>query len=213
DAADGRLAELDGITVTKTANGQLVYEISEAQNKSEITYNTIETPNGGQYQVRLPDCTAVWLNAGSRLTYPTSFASSDNRRVELLGEGYFEVAKDSKRPFIVVAEQQEVEVLGTHFNVNAYADEGNIKTTLLEGSVKVGSSTQGTKMLKPGQQAINSKGNLEVKSVNTDYAVAWKDGYFRFNDKSLDMGLREIARWYDVEIVYENESLKREPLA
>ncbi len=214
DAANGDVAQQDGIIIRKTADGELVYEIAETGDISnEVKYNTIETPNGGQYQVRLPDGTSVWLNAASSLTYPISFALSKNRHVELSGEGYFEVAKDNKRPFIVSVHDQEVEVLGTHFNINAYADEGNIKTTLLEGSVKVGNLNEEAKILRPGQQSINSNGNLQVNSVDTKHVIAWKEGYFRFNDKSLEVGLREIARWYNVDIVYEKESLKTEPLA
>lgn len=214
DAANGDVAQQDGIIIRKTADGELVYEITEIGDANdEIKYNTIETPNGGQYQIRLPDGTSVWLNAASRLKYPTSFSTVGERRVQLDGEGYFEVAKDSKRPFIVVSQDQQVQVLGTHFNINAYDDEGNIVTTLLEGSVKVGNMNQEAKVLTPGQQSVNTGGNLQVSAVNTDFATDWKDGYFRFNDKSLEVGLREIARWYNVDVIYEDESLKAEPLA
>lgn len=215
DATNGNIAEQAGVVITKTADGQLVYEVLQANdNANSDEYNTIETPSGGQYQVRLPDGTAVWLNAASSLKYPASFASKKERHVQLSGEAYFEVAKDNARPFIVVSHGQQVEVLGTHFNINAYDDESSIKTTLLEGSVKVGSLTeQNTRVIKPGEQAINMAGKMQVAQVNTNYAVAWKDGYFRFNDKTLEMGLREIARWYNVEVIFKEENLKNEPLA
>ncbi len=137
DASNGTIAEQANVKITKTANGQLVYTI--AKNNSGISsileYNTIETPNGGRYEIALPDGTRVWMNAASSLKYPASFASLKERRVELQGEAYFQVAKDKQHPFIVKTVQQEVKVLGTHFNINSYADEPETKTTLFEGSV------------------------------------------------------------------------------
>ncbi|HVW98723.1 MAG TPA: FecR domain-containing protein [Mucilaginibacter sp.] len=215
DAAKGNIARQAGITITKTADGQLVYEVSgDSPSSSPDEYNTIETPTGGQYQVKLPDGTSVWLNAASSLKYPASFAAKSERSVQLSGEAYFEVAKDKAHPFIVKTASQEVQVLGTHFNINAYDDETSVKTTLLEGSVKVGvPGAPVSKILKPGEQAQNTDGRFTVTEVNTDYAVAWKDGYFRFNDKTLETGMREIARWYNVEVNYKNPALKTELLA
>lgn len=216
DATNGNIAQQAGVTITKTADGQISYVISSehSDEKSvEEGYNTIETPSGGQYQVRLPDGTAVWLNAASSLKYSASFASKKERHVQLSGEAYFEVAKDKTRPFLVTSNGQEVEVLGTHFNINAYDDEANTKTTLLEGSVKVGLADQNTRILKPGEQAVNSAGSMVIEKVNTEYAVAWKNGFFRFNDKTLDAAMREVARWYNVEVIYKRPALKNELLA
>lgn len=215
DATNGNIAEQAGVMITKTADGQLVYEVHQSDHNSNTDeYNTIETPSGGQYQVRLPDGTAVWLNAASSLKYPASFASKKERNVQLSGEAYFEVAKDKSRPFLVTSNGQQVEVLGTNFNINAYNDESSIKTTLLEGSVKIGSlAKQNTRVIKPGEQVINIAGNMTVDQVNTDFAVEWKNGFFRFDGKNLENSLREIARWYNVEIVYKNPALKNEPLA
>lgn len=219
DATNGDIAKQAGVTISKTTDGQLIYTAHNTVEQSD-TYNTIETPNGGQYQLLLPDGTTVWLNASSSLKYPTNFAIKGQRRVELTGEAYFEVAKDKKRPFIVTTnniseklKEQEVEVLGTHFNINAYNDDNTIKTTLLEGSVRVKSSPSLVIILNPGQQSINNGNDLKIADVNTEYAVAWKDGYFRFNDKTLEMAMKEISRWYNVNVSYKNKALKNEPLA
>lgn len=206
DVGEGKIAEQAGISIRKTAEGQLIYSIdpSNAQNaNASITYNTIETPKGGQYQINLPDGTRVWLNSSSALKYPTRFVAKE-RRVELKGEGYFEVARDLGKPFRVMSNQQEVEVLGTHFNVNAYPDENGIRTTLLEGSVKVRESGH-LALLKPGEQALLRGNRMTVDQVDTEMAIAWKEGYFMFKNASLQTLMRQMSRWYDVEVTYVGE--------
>lgn len=216
DAAIGELAKQAGIQITKTGDGQLVYTVSK--DKSDLhpaepsSFNLIETPKGGQYQVGLPDGTKVWLNAASSLKYPTQFTANE-RRVELTGEGYFEVAKmikGSKRiPFIVKTASQIVEVLGTHFNINTYADEATTKTTLLEGSVRVSQfhgdqlRTTISKLLSPGQQAILGAMRFDIENVDVEEAVAWKNGYFLFQDENLKTVMNKLSRWYDIEVFYQ----------
>lgn len=203
DAKDGQLASQSGITITKTKDGQLIYNIDKtnASNASteSIGFNTISTPRGGYYQVNLPDGTKVWLNAASSLRYPTSFAGAE-RKVELEGEGYFEVAHHVDMPFRVVSRGQVVEVLGTHFNINAYSDEADIRTTLLEGSVKVNTEVAAT-LLKPGEQSINYQARLRKEEVITEDIVAWKNNEFVFNNEKLGGIMRKISRWYDVDVV------------
>lgn len=162
---------------------------------------TVSTPNGGTYQITLSDGTRVWLNAASSLTYTANLKGLE-RRVKLEGEGYFEVAKDKKHPFIVESKDQQVEVLGTHFNIHSYADEGSIKTTLLEGSVSVSSGPgHDAVVLKPGQQSIvRADINPQVKEVNAENAVAWKNGLFMFNDEPLSEVMQKISRWYGVQV-------------
>lgn len=205
DAPDGAIATQSGIKVTKAKDGQLLYEIvATEEKKAEATFNTISTPRGGQYQVVLPDGSRAWLNAASSLKYPTRFKGSE-RRVELEGEGYFEITHQAGRPFKVISNKQVVEVFGTHFNVNAYADEKSVVTTLLEGSVRVLSSGGRSQLIKPGQQvALTAHGELKVSAVNTDLSVAWKEGRFIFQHEELESVMRKIGRWYDVEIEYEN---------
>ncbi|SHF29725.1 FecR family protein [Pedobacter caeni] len=203
DVGAGKIAEQAGINISKTADGQLIYSInpSIAENENApVGYNTIETPKGGQYQVNLPDGTRVWLNASSSLKYPTRFVAKE-RRVELRGEGYFEVARDLGKPFRLMSNKQEVEVLGTHFNVNAYPDENGIRTTLLEGSVKVKESGHQA-ILKPGQQAVLKGNTIKVDEADTEMATAWKEGYFMFKNASLQTLMRQLSRWYDVEVIY-----------
>jgi transmembrane sensor len=222
DANNGKIAKEAGVTISKTSDGKLIYtthSITGNEVNTVNNHNTIETPSGGQYQIQLPDGTSVWLNAASSLKYPVSFSAKTERHVYLTGEAYFEVAKDKARPFVVTAtstsgdqKQQFVEVLGTHFDINAYNDDNTIKTTLLEGSILIKLPSETIK-LKPGEQSINTGNDLKVAHVNTEYAVAWKDGYFRFNDKTLEMAMKEICRWYNVNVTFKNASLKDEPLA
>ncbi|MGY0041303.1 FecR family protein [Pedobacter sp. NJ-S-72] len=213
DTTNGEIAEQSGICVTKTTDGQLVYTVKNSaaasSAKNKMQFNTIETPIGGQYQINLPDGTKVWLNAASSLKYPTQFAVNQ-RKVELKGEGYFEVSKDKKRPFIVITDQQQVQVLGTHFNVNAYKDENAIKTTLLEGSVKVSKTTEpqnesDSKLLSPGQQATLKQASFKVDQVDINNVVAWKNGYFTFGDEDLEVSMRKLSRWYNVDITYDGK--------
>jgi transmembrane sensor len=200
DAKDGTLAKQGNATVVKTANGQLVYN-GASNGEQKVSYNTMSTPRGGQYKLTLPDGTQVWLNSASSITYPTAFVGNE-RKVSITGEAYFEVAKDKTKPFHVNAGSQDIEVLGTHFNVMAYADEDAIKTTLLEGSVKVsGGGSSG--ILKPGEQAVNRDGELKIGPAPVDEAMAWKNGYFKFNRVGIKYIMRQLSRWYDVDVVYE----------
>ena len=202
-AKNGDLAKQGGVQIVKTKDGQVVYT-ADNQTTSAGEENSIETPNGGQYMVILPDHSKVWLNAGSSLKYPVSFDQSKNRLVKLTGEAYFEVAKDKTHPFIVKTAQQEVEVLGTHFNINSYSDEPATLTTLLEGSVKV--STNATyKIIKPGEQAALSAGSFKIGTANIEETLAWKNGYFRFNDEKIESVMRKIARWYDVQVEFKGD--------
>ncbi|HEY0666595.1 MAG TPA: FecR domain-containing protein [Sphingobacteriaceae bacterium] len=201
DVPEGEIAEQAGIRIKKSGDGQIIYEVINTDHQEGNQFNTIETPRGGQYQVKLPDGSRVWLNAASSLKYPTNFTGSE-RKVELKGEGYFEIAHNKSMPFKVVSNNQVVEVLGTHFNLNAYTDENPV-TTLLEGSVKVVTSKDIAKVIKPGEQAeLSANGTLKVSDVDTDLSVAWKDGKFIFRNEPVESAMRKIARWYDVEVVY-----------
>lgn len=201
DMANGTVNEANGIRISKK-DGQIVYEILNQEGSGEVLYNTIRTPAGGQYHVVLPDGSKVWLNSESSMRFPTAFLGSE-RTVNLTGEGYFEITKNTKMPFVVQAPKTRVEVLGTHFNLMAYANEGASKTTLLEGSVKVGNGIS-TQIIVPGQQAIVGD-RIQVKNVDIDEAIAWKNGYFQFQSENLSSILRQLKRWYDVEV--ENEQL------
>ncbi len=219
--SDGRRIALDetdsgditneaGVIVTKTKDGQLLYEeTATASADIPSPLNTITTPKGGQYQVRLPDGSNVWLNAASSLRYPLRFSKME-RQVELTGEAYFEIAHHPSIPFKVKTATQEVEVLGTHFNVNAYADEASVKTTLLEGSVKVTQTqTHVSKLLKPGQQAIVTNA-ISVRHVDTEQFVAWKDNLFMFNEDKLEHIMVMVGRWYNVDVVFIDSELRKE---
>lgn len=205
DADNGELARQAGIKVSKTADGQLVYEISEGNSNTAPVYNTIKTPVGGQYQLNLPDGSRVWLNAASSLTFPASFNGKE-RKVALKGEAYFEVAKNAKKPFVVssrsVHSEQEVKVLGTHFNVNSYDNEKTIKTTLLEGSVQVSART-GMKVLQPGQQSALDNSRIHISAVDAYQTIDWKNGDFIFSDEGIHSIMRKLERWYDIEIIYQ----------
>ena len=196
---NGLIANQNNTTVSKK-NGGLVYK---SGNNSELVYNTMTTPRARQFNLELSDGTKVWLNASSSLTFPTSFASNE-RKVILTGEAYFEVAKDKNRPFRVSVNEMQVNVLGTHFNINAYDDEAAINTTLLEGSVLLSEKSQKV-LLKPGQQAQKQKkGTIVVNNkVNIDEVMGWKNGVFYFENANLQTVLREISRWYDVDVVFE----------
>lgn len=199
-AQNGKLTTQGNSTILKQ-NGMVSY--NTLKNKStEILYNTFSTPRGGQYQLMLADGSKVWLNAASSLRFPASFVGKE-RKVELLGEAYFEVAKNASMPFKVKVNGMEVEVLGTHFNVNSYDDESSIRTTLLEGSIKINKNNTHT-LLKPGEQARLSKaGDIKViKDADVEEAVAWKDGKFQFDRADIHAVMRQIARWYDVEVDY-----------
>ncbi|WP_316839502.1 FecR family protein [Pedobacter gandavensis] len=205
DAKNGNVAKQSGITITKTADGQLVYAIKNtAEAISDLT-NTIETPVGGQYQVALPDGTMVTLNTASSITFPTSFYAKKERCVSLKGEAYFEVAKNKNQPFKVTTPLQEVAVLGTHFNINAYADEDYTLTTLLEGSIKVMKADKSAKYLVPGEQSAINEAQFTVATVDVESAVSWQNGNFTFENESVEAVMRKIARWYDIEVIYKGD--------
>lgn len=198
ESATGKIASQAGVTITKSADGQLVYTVIDARsNGDQDKFNTISTPKGGQWKVKLPDGSTVWLNAASALTYPVTFAGKQKRSVELSGEAYFEIAKDTSHPFIVKTNRHDVAVLGTHFNINSYSNEASTKTTLLEGSIQIHNS-----LLKPGEQA-SAGDKFTVTKVDTSLVVAWKNGVFKLDGTPLKELMRQIARWYDIEVVYE----------
>ncbi|HJY12522.1 MAG TPA: FecR domain-containing protein [Flavobacterium sp.] len=199
DSKNGQLTNQNNTLVSKT-NGGVVYN---AGKDAEIVYNTMTTPKSRQYSLQLADGTKVWLNAFSSITFPTVF-SSNTREVKLTGEAYFEVAKDKNKPFKVFVNDIQIKVLGTHFNVNAYGDEDNIKTSLLEGSILINQKNN-TVLLRPGQQAQTEKsGAIVVKNdVNPDEILGWKNGFFYFENASLKVVLDQISRWYDVDVVFE----------
>lgn len=214
--ADGKTMVIDslgnGVIASQSGseillkNGQLVYTANNISEAGKMVYNTITTPKGRQFQLTLCDGTKVWLNAASSLRYPTAFTGK-NRYVEVTGEAYFEVAKNPHLPFQVkIDNKAEVEVLGTHFNINAYENENCINTTLLEGSVRFYNGNEKV-ILKPGQQAQVSMGvNSPVKvndNVDMDKVMAWKNGFFDFDDATLEEVMRQLERWYDIDVVYE----------
>ncbi|RYG18788.1 MAG: FecR family protein [Chitinophagaceae bacterium] len=251
DVREGEVAVESGIKITKTKDGQLVYEVLStelASSGTNLQYNTLSTAVGEQSQVQLQDGTVVFLNAESSLTYPTSFAKAEKREVSMTGEAYFEVAKlvgksespkngsstsspaarnsqfTTRMPFIVTAKGQKVEVLGTHFNVNSYPDESAIRTTLLEGSVKItpvvqiGDNVSAQKsldntvpfvILKPGEQSIMKNLIIATKSVETEDVIAWKNGVFMFDNENLEGIMKKVARWYNVQVVFKDETIKR----
>jgi transmembrane sensor len=211
NAKNGELSAQGGIVVTKLADGKIVYTVKPGD-VGNTNPNSIETPKGGQYQIVLPDGSKVLLNSLSVLTYPASFAGLKERRVQLKGEAYFEVAKvttkgDVRMPFIVVTDQQEVKVLGTHFNINSYTDEPVVKTTLIEGSVLVAAG-EAEEVLTPGDQALAGPKGLRVTAANIDEVLAWKNGYFMFESEDIASVMRKISRWYDVDVVFEGERPK-----
>lgn len=191
---------------------KLSYNDGTPINSEKSQTFTVSTPRGGTYEVRLPDGSSAWLNAASSITYSPATASDGSvRRVKLTGEAYFEVAKDPNHPFVVSTQKQNVTVLGTHFNINSYADERAVKTTLLEGSVRVDLiSHEGIMLpdrsivLKPGMQADNAGAIIEVNPVEADLAISWKNGEFAFQNESLGEIMKKVARWYDVEVIYED---------
>ncbi len=196
---DGTIAQNDGSQVNKSAEGAIIYEPS-GRSGSAVSYNTISVPAGGSYKVVLPDGTAVWLNALSSLTYPTAF-NGNSREVTLVGEAYFEVAKDATKPFTAKVDAMKVTVLGTHFNINAY-DSKRFKTTLLEGSVRLSNAGSKT-LLTPGQQGIvTADRTIEVAKVNVNKMVAWKNGYFMFQDDTIQDIMGQISRWFNVDVRY-----------
>lgn len=203
DVANGEIAKESGVQITKTADGRLLYTARPGLSHVKVGYNTIATPKGGQYRIALPDGTMVWLNAASSLKYPSAFTGAA-RNVELTGEAYFEVAKNKHLPFMVKTRNQEVEVLGTHFNINAYEDENGVKTTLIEGSVKVRLPSNKSTVLKPGDQS-DVLTNIKVSQVDASSVIDWKQGLFWFNDESIFSIMRQFSRWYNIDVEYRGE--------
>lgn len=203
DAKNGILAKSGKSSVKKLTNGLIAYSSEGAvQPAGEPARNMVTVPRGGQYSIKLPDGTMVWLNSSSSLSYPVAFTGAD-RSVTLTGEAYFEVTKNKHLPFVVHAGTVNVKVLGTHFNVAAYEDEREIKTTLLEGSVNL-SNNKSSVLLVPGQQGVaGTDQEITTKPVNVNQVVAWKTGYFIFRDDDIRGIMRKISRWYDVEVEYQ----------
>lgn len=208
DSANGTISQQGGATVINM-NGQVSYANKTKDKPTAIVYNTISTARGNQYQLILADGSKVWLNSASSLRFPTSF-TGDRREVELDGEGYFEIAKNPAKPFHVKTSSQDIEVLGTHFNVNAYNDEVSTKTTLLEGSVKVNQLANKNQevTLKPGEQAVlDPHSPFTINhSPDIDQVMAWKNGWFEFDNTDIRAIMRQISRWYDVDIRYETKT-------
>ncbi|MEO7044232.1 MAG: FecR domain-containing protein, partial [Ferruginibacter sp.] len=207
-AGNGMLASQGNSRIMKLANGQIAYsssgDLSDGSGSSaKAIFNTLTTPAGGQYELVLPDGSRVWLDASSSITYPAAFIGSQ-RKVEITGQAYFEVKKNEMLPFVVQAGAESIQVLGTHFNVNAYEDEMAVKTTLLEGSVKIVKGATRT-IISPGQQMQVFK-NGEVRLINNfdvEEAIAWKSGFFSFNKSDLKTVMRQLSRWYNVQIIYQ----------
>jgi transmembrane sensor len=207
DSTERIITKQNGAVIRSLGRGQLSYLPSGETGDKKLAYNTATTLNGGQCQFVLADGTKVWLNAVSSLTFPVVFKGKE-RRVVLTGEAYFEVAKSKSMPFIVIAGGQEVKVLGTHFNVNAYTDESAVKTTLIEGSVHVGSlHANYAALLKPGQQSTFNRQGISVNTINVNDAIAWKNGDFRLNE-DIESIMKKISRWYNVDVVYQ---VKKDP--
>jgi transmembrane sensor len=207
NAQNGSIVNNGKTDVVKSKKGLLVYHALAANGAINAddnvpVYNTLTTPKGGEYQVVLPDGTKVWLNSASSIKYPTAFTGNE-RRVDLTGEAYFEVAKNKDKPFYVSIHNVEIRVLGTHFNIAAYSDDNDITTTLLEGSVQVKSKSN-LSVIRPGYQAIvnNNTDFIKVKEANMEKVMAWKNGYFKFDDEDISDIMKKVSRWYDVDVEY-----------
>jgi len=224
NAKNGALRAEQGISILKNKDGQLVYTVSaSAKNRNShtnaggqknVAYHIITTPRGGEYQINLPDGTRIWLNAASSIKFPVSFDNLSERKVQLSGEAYFEVAKNKKKPFRVLSNQQLVEVLGTHFDINSYTQEGSTKTTLLEGLVKVtpyiSNKTNAAQVIHPGQQSVISLTGIAIQQADVEEVMGWQKGEFVFNNQPLKDIMYNLSRWYDVDIIYQDEALRNE---
>jgi transmembrane sensor len=201
ETSNGEIAQQAGVVASKSSNGKLIYKFNGGSKKSNLS-NTISTSKGETYEVLLPDGSKVKLNAASSLTFSVNLINAGTRTVSLEGEGYFEVFKDSAHPFIVKGRGQQVEVLGTHFNMNTYGDEPTSTTTLLEGSVQVITGGH-TAKIKPGQQAKSTEEGIKISTANLEQVTSWTKGDFDLNHVSFKTAMRDIARWYDVEVIYD----------
>jgi ferric-dicitrate binding protein FerR (iron transport regulator) len=199
---NGSLAQQGNTQVVKLENGRLAYQPSAANSAGQAAlFNTIQTPRGGQYQVVLPDGSKVWLNAASSVKFPVVFTGAE-RNIEVMGEVYMEIAKNAAQPFTASVDGIKVKVLGTSFNINAYKDEGLVQTTLLEGSISV-SAANNKILLKPGEQATGSVTGLTAHAhADLEQVMAWKNGFFQFNSSDIQTVMRQVERWYDIEVKF-----------
>jgi hypothetical protein len=202
EKAPGHIGNSNGIQIINT-NGLLQYQGNAADHR--LVYNTLSTARGNQYQLQLEDGTKVWLNSASSLRFPVAFKGAE-RMVELSGEAYFEVAHNPAKPFKVVMDKQVIEVLGTHFNVNGYKDEAVVRTTLLEGSLRTSLADGESSLIKPGEQSVVRDAHLTInRSPDVEKVMAWKNGWFEFDQMDLDAIMRQVSRWYDVDIEFEGK--------
>ena len=208
DATTQVVLAADSLNPRVMSDGSTLIYGAEEKNE-QVEYHTIRVPRGGEYNLQLADGSKVYLNAGSSLRYPVRF-TGERREVVLTGEGYFEVAKDTARPFVVKAGEIDVRVLGTAFNVNAYPERGTVATTLVEGSVQVNYKA-GQQVIRPGMQLVYDKqnGKAEVSAVDTEVYTSWKDGYYYFKREPLENIMEVLSRWYDLNVFYQNQDLKR----
>jgi transmembrane sensor len=205
DAASGAIAVEAGITVRKSAEGRLIYQAgAESADANPDALNTLSTIAGETFMVVLPDQSRVWLNSASSISYPLALAGLAVRKVRISGEAYFEIAKDKTRPFVVESKGQQVEVLGTHFNVNGYDNELATATTLLEGRIKIISGKH-TKIINPGEQAVSSEAGISVHPADEENVTDWKEGDFNLNHVDFKSAMRKIARWYNIEVIYDKD--------
>ena len=198
----GNIAYQSGTEIKKLNGGTLEYTSSNSGiEKAGTGFNTIETPVGGEYKLILPDGSMIWLNSSSSLRYPVSFDNSETREVELKGEAYFEIAKNPSHPFIVRSRTQKITVLGTHFNVNSYDDEPETNTALLEGAISLFNGSI-SKKLEPGERSVNNGKDIKITKANLSQDIAWKNGYFEFQETDLKTVMRQISRWYGLRVSY-----------
>ena len=208
----GETLKYGNLNVTKTSNGEITYVANaNVANESADGFNEITTPRGGQFSIVLEDGSKVWLNANSSLRFPKNFAKQQ-RKVELKGEGYFEISKNAIRPFYVEANNATIKVLGTHFNISNYAEDNFTKTTLLEGSVEM-TAMGSTERLVPNQEAAYKRDSKNIEVKNAPYAqdaIAWKEGVVMFRDENIQSIMQKISRWYDVDVIYNKEALNEQ---
>jgi len=207
NTANPEVAKESGASISQQ-DGEIVYNVNKLESSAT---NQLEVPNGGKYSVTISDGTKIWLNAGTKIIYPVSFAGKGRREIRLDGEAYFEVAKDRDKPFIVRTERQKIEVLGTHFNINSYIDEPQAVTTLTEGSVRITETIgkQQTFTLRPGEMAATSKDRTNVGTADMESVMAWQKGLFYFKKAPLRTIMRQVSRWYDVQVEFKGNVEER----
>lgn len=207
NTSNPELADEQGNRISQL-NGEIVYSPNKSESNAD---NQLEVPKGGQYAVTISDGTKIWLNAGSRIIYPVTFAGRTQREIKLFGEAYFEVAKDRTKPFIVHTKSQRIEVLGTHFNINSYNDEPQAVTTLTEGSVRVTETFDRKQSftLRPGEMASTSGNQTKVGNADIESALAWQKGMFYFKNSSIKAIMRQVSRWYDLDVEYKGQAPER----